>query len=89
MRNWDEFTAEKGSLEGYVNPLSRPRNALQRFLPAPKRKEHVSAEWSGEEQWVGQHWQAGKLRNETAHGIANMWESAAPGLAKAPADTAE
>ncbi|ATD80768.1 MULTISPECIES: NADH-quinone oxidoreductase subunit NuoI [Desulfovibrio] len=89
LRNWDEFAAEKGSLEGYVNPLSRPRNALQRFLPAPKRKEHVSAEWSGEEQWVGQHWQAGKLRNETAHGIANMWESAAPGLAKAPADTAE
>lgn len=91
LHNWDEFAAEKGSLEGYVNPLSRPRNALQRFLPAAKRQERVSAEWSGEEQWVGQNWQAAHAQDETTvHGTVGRLNAAVPGLTKtASADTAE
>ena len=90
LRNWDEFAAEKGSLEGYVNPLSRPRNALPRFLPAPKRQERVSAEWSGEEQWVGQNWQERQAHNgSAARGIAHVCEAVSPGRKTTAVDTAE
>lgn len=91
LRNWDDFAKNKDSLEGYVNPLSRPRNAPQRFLPAAKREERVSAEWSGEEQWVGQNWRTAHHREQAKpHGFGAVRKAAAPDLTGAvSADTAE
>ncbi len=52
LANWDNFTAQTGYDETYVNPFWRPRGAQESTIPAPMRMD-VPDDWTIEGQFVG------------------------------------